>query len=150
MQRKQIGGTMAGQVCILLFLVFNSWKDIRKKEISLLTVAVFAIVGIAVNLYRGTFGGSNLAAVGIGAGMILFSLISRGEIGMGDGLLLMALGTVLSVKELLEMLGIGLFCCCIWGILLLFWSKTGKKVGRKTEIPFVPFLLLGYVGGLIY
>ena len=40
----------------------------------------------------------------------------------------------------------GLFCCCFWGIVVLFLS--GK--GTKTEMPFVPFLMLGYIGGLIY
>lgn len=141
---------MAEQVCILSFLIFNSWKDIRKKEISLWTAAVFGVGGITVNLYRGTLSGSNLAAVGVGIGMIAFSLASEGEIGMGDGILLMALGTALSVKELLEILGTGLFCCCIWGIILLILPNQGEKAGRKTEIPFVPFLLLGYLGGLIY
>ena len=140
---------MAEQICILLFLVLNSWKDIEKKEISIWTVVVFSFGGIAASLYRGTLCTGNLASVGIGAGIIVFSLISRGKIGMGDGLLLMALGTVLPVKELFEIFGIGLFSCCIWGIILLVLPRRGKKTSRKTEIPFVPFLLLGYIGGLI-
>ncbi len=64
----------------------------------------------------------------------------------GDGLLFLSLGTVLSFEELLSAFLLGLFCCCFWGIVVLFLSGKGKK----TEMPFVPFLMLGYIGGLIY
>ena len=37
------------------------------------------------------------------------------------------------------------FLAAVWaGVLLVAFKKNGK-----TEIPFVPFLLLGYIGGLI-
>ena len=55
---------------------------------------------------------------------------------MGDGLLFLSLGTVLPFKELLTAFLLGLFFCCFWGIVVLFLSGKGKK----TEMPFVPFL----------
>lgn len=68
-----------------------------------------------------------------------------GEIGMGDGVLLAALGTVLDVEEFLTMLLLGLLGSSIWALVLLAVFRKG----RKTEIPFVPFLLLGYLGGIL-
>ena len=82
----------------------------------------------------------------MGAAVIMLSIISKGAVGMGDGLLFLSLGTVLSFEELLSAFLLGLFCCCFWGIVVLFLSGKGKK----TEMPFVPFLMLGYIGGLIY
>ena len=74
------------------------------------------------------------------------SVYLEGVCWMGDGLLFLSLGTVLSFEELLSAFLLGLFCCCFWGIVVLFLSGKGKK----TEMPFVPFLMLGYIGGLIY
>lgn len=82
----------------------------------------------------------------IGTALIALSVVSKGAVGMGDGLVLAALGTVLTFGELLGVFMMGLLCCSVWGIILLILPRTG----RKTEIPFVPFLLLGYIGGLIY
>lgn len=144
--KTEIMSFMAGNMGIMLLLVFNSWKDIRKKEVSLWTILMFAVIGVIRSACVEGINVRRLAAIGIGGMVVVLSVLSKGEVGMGDGLLLMAMGTVLSAKQLLGTLLIGLFCCCIWGLILLFLPKTG----RKTEIPFVPFLLLGYVGGLIY
>ena len=35
------------RICILAFLGINSWKDIRTREVSLLSIGVFGIVGIS-------------------------------------------------------------------------------------------------------
>ena len=34
------------RICILAFLGINSWKDIRTREVSLLSIVVFGIVGM--------------------------------------------------------------------------------------------------------
>ena len=40
---------------------------------------------------------------------------------------------------------IGILGCAIVSGILLF----GLRKGRKTRIPFVPFLFLGYIGGML-
>ena len=126
------------RICILAFLGINSWKDIRTREVSLLSIVVFGIVGMIRACFLGTVSVDLVWNVCMGAAVIMLSIISKGAVGMGDGLLFLSLGTVLSF--------VGLFCCCFWGIVVLFLSGKGKK----TEMPFVPFLMLGYIGGLIY
>lgn len=134
------------QVCILAFLGVNSWKDIRTREVSLLTVGIFGIAGLVRACFLGMIGINWLAAAGIGSSVIVLGILSKGAVGIGDGLLLLALGTVLSFGELLTTFLLGLLCCSFWGIILLVLPMKGKK----KEIPLVPFLLLGYIGGLIY
>ena len=134
------------QICILAFLGINSWKDIRTREVSLLTIGIFGIVGMVRTCFWGTVSLDLVWTACMGAAVIGLSIISDGAVGMGDGFLLLALGTVLTFEELLTAFLLGLFCCSLWGILVLLMPGSGKK----KELPFVPFLMLGYVGGLIY
>ena len=41
------GNKIMERICILAFLGINSWKDIRTREVSLLSIGVFGIVGMA-------------------------------------------------------------------------------------------------------
>ena len=141
------------RICILAFLGINSWKDIHTREVSLLSIGVFGIVGISpVVIYEDQ--GFDQMAKDVVSYMEArypgyngsFKVYTRRAVGMGDGLLFLSLGTVLPFEELLSAFLLGLFCCCFWGIVVLFLSGKGKK----TEMPFVPFLMLGYIGGLIY
>ena len=145
-ETKNMEGMKVEQIFVLAFLGINSWKDIRKREVSLLATGIFAVIGIINALWHGTIFWEWIGAVGFGTALIALSVVSKGAVGMGDGLVLAALGTVLTFGELLGVFMMGLLCCSVWGIILLILPRTG----RKTEIPFVPFLLLGYIGGLIY
>ena len=76
---------------------------------------------------------------------LALSILSGGAMGAGDGLLLLALGLASDTGEYLGTLLGGIFLAAVWsGVLLVVFRK-----GRKTEIPFVPFLLFGYIGGLL-
>lgn len=145
-ETENMEGMKVEQVLILAFLGINSWKDIRKREVSLLTIGIFAVMGMIHAFWNGTICWEWLGAVGLGTMLLALSVVSKGAVAMGDGLVLAALGTVLTFGELLGAFMLGLLCCSVWGIILLMLPRTG----RKTEIPFVPFLLLGYIGGLIY
>ena len=58
---------------------------------------------------------------------------------------LLALGALLDTEIYIRMLCIGFFLAAFWsGILLVIRRKS-----RKTEIPLVPFLLAGYIGGIL-
>lgn len=133
------------QLCILIFLGINSWKDLRTREVSLLTICVFGAVGVVRACFIGGIDMEWVGNVSLGSAVIILSICSKGAVGIGDGLLLLALGTVLSFRQLLAVFLTGLLCCSFWGILLLLLPR-----GKKTvELPFVPFLLVGYIGGLI-
>ena len=120
---------------VILFLGWNSWKDIRKKEISLIITGIFAFLGIMTAFYNRN----------VTAGFVGISAVSGNQIGAGDGLLLIALGTVLEMEEYLRTICLALIGCGLWAVILLGILR--KK--KTTELPFVPFVLLGYVGGLL-
>ncbi|MBQ0000023.1 MAG: prepilin peptidase [Clostridiales bacterium] len=129
----------------LLFLYGNAGFDVRKREISLLSVAAISLYGIILWLKGGTVMTEHLLPLGTGFLFLGCSVFSAGEFGFGDGLVLLALGTVLETAEYLVSVMLGFLLSGIWAFYLLIFQKKS----RKTEIPLVPFLLVGYVGGLI-
>lgn len=129
------------EMAIVIFLGINSWLDIRKKQISLWMTGIFAAAGI----WYGVKGGHmNWASLGVGAAFLLGSLVVKGAVGMGDGWVLVSLGIVLEFWEFMVMLSIASVLAALWGMMLMVVFQ--KK--KDTEMPFLPFLLLGYVGGL--
>lgn len=133
------------ELCTVVFLAMNSWLDIRRREISLLLTMVYAGCGIIYSILQGRKIQNVLIPAGIGILFLAAGLISRGAIGAGDCWILLALGALLDTETYIRMLCIGFFLAAFWsGILLVIRRKS-----RKTEIPLVPFLLAGYIGGIL-
>lgn len=133
------------ELCTVVFLAMNSWLDIRRREISLLLTVVYAECGIIYSILQGRKIQDVLIPAGIGILFLAAGLISRGAIGAGDCWILLALGALLDTETYIRMLCIGFFLAAFWsGILLVIRRKS-----RKTEIPLVPFLLAGYIGGIL-
>lgn len=133
------------ELCTVVFLAMNSWLDIRRREISLLLTVVYAGCGIIYSILQGRKIQDVLIPAGIGILFLAAGLISRGAIGAGDCWILLALGALLDTETYIRVLCIGFFLAAFWsGILLVIRRKS-----RKTEIPLVPFLLAGYIGGIL-
>lgn len=141
----RLKGERVKELVTIVFLAVNGWTDLKKRQISLMATGIYGAAGLVWRLYTGGNPADFLVPAGIGGLMIIMGLLTKGAVGAGDGLLVMAAGMVLNPDDLALMLMVGLFACAIWsGILLVVFHR-----GRKTEIPFVPFLLLGYVGGVL-
>lgn len=133
------------ELCVLVFLGINSWIDLRKKQVSLVTAVIFAATGVVLSWSQDSISLGMLVSLGIGGFFLGVSVLTQGAIGMGDGWLLLALALMLDLQEYLSVLLCGLMICALWGIVMLvMFRRSGKS-----EIPFVPFLFLGYVGGVL-
>ena len=129
----------------LLFLLFSSFLDIRKREISRPVTLLFGLAGVVYSVRTGRTMTDYLIPLGIGILILVGSVLTRGQVGMGDGWMLLALGCMLQMECYIQMACIGMLLAAAYsGVLMLVFRKN-----RKTEIPLVPFLLLGYVGGMI-
>lgn len=122
-------------IVMFLLLVFCI-SDIRKKSIS---VYALALVLMAALLLRIFFIGSiaaGLTGCVVGICVCVLSKISRGQIGIGDGLLLSITGMLLGFWMNMELFLTGLFLCALFsaGAIVLLHR------GRGWRIPFVPFL----------
>lgn len=133
------------ELCVLVFLGVNSWLDLRRKEISLAAVLIFAMAGIVLRWNYHSINWEMFVSLGVGCFFLAISILTKGAVGLGDVWLLLALALVLDLQEFLMALFSALMLCALWGaVMLVIFRRNGR-----CEIPFVPFLLLGYVGGLL-
>lgn len=134
------------KICVGVLLVLSTIIDIRSKKVSVGLLVVFSIVGI---LYYSSTRFLPIYAVagGIGIGLFMMGVnrLLKGGIGMGDGMLLCVLGGYLGFIKSLSILLTALYLAAGCSIVLLLI----KKVEKKTEIPFVPFLCAAYIGNII-
>lgn len=125
-----------------VLLGISAWIDIRKKIVSDKILVLSFCLGIVVFLIFQPF--TILWAAGgtlIGMLVMGISKLTKGQIGMGDGKLLCVTGIYLGVYKNLELFFTALLLASIWGIIVLMI----RKADRKTELPFVPFLMMAYV-----
>lgn len=134
---------MAEKIFTFIYLSINTVNDVRKKQIFLWSVFLYALTGSCILIYREEWGrflmilGCLLLCGG-------FSIILRGAVGLGDVLIVSSLFFMMDFREVMTVVLISMLMASIYGGILL----AGKKANRKSEIPFIPFLLMGYAGGL--
>ena len=130
----------------LVFLAFSSLMDIRKKEISLPFTLLYGLAGLICSIRTARNLTDYLIPFGTGIFILAFSILTRGQVGMGDGWILLSLGCMLPTERYIRMVCNGMLLAAgCSGVMLILFHKN-----RKTEIPLVPFLLAGYIGGLIF
>lgn len=75
---------------------------------------------------------------------LMLSKWTREGLGYGDSWMILILGISLGLWDILLLLSIALTCSGILAGILLIKGKWSKKV----SFPFIPFLMVGYVGVL--
>lgn len=143
---RYVGGKEMNQlvfyVPVAILLGFSMWTDIKKKMISGILLGTFAVIGVVMLLiFRQKSIWSVVTGILPGVAIMGISRLTRGEIGMGDGALLCVTGLFVGFYVNLEMFFIALFMAAVWGMILVMF----KKAGRKTELPFAPFMMMAYI-----
>jgi leader peptidase (prepilin peptidase) / N-methyltransferase len=143
-------GAMEGiyrTICIIGLLGICTYTDIRKRELSMVIVGIFA--GLAIvwcAVFMKAFLWQQVIGCVVGVLLLLLSKLTKGAIGEGDGYLLMVTGLFLGLWDNIRLLMGALWSVAVIAIILLII----RKADRKKELPFVPFLLLSYVGMMIW
>ena len=127
---------------VMFLLLCEAAIDIKKKEISLLISLIVSMLAIALLIFSKDIKISS-ALVGLLEGFLLMgvSFFTKGQIGYGDGIILCATGLLLGWKDNLTMFFFSCLICAIFSLCLL----TIKRADRKTKIPFVPFMVPGFL-----
>lgn len=134
------------EIMLGIFLAVSAVIDMKYKEVSVKVLLFFGSVGVLFFMIgRPVSWQEEIGGVLIGAVILLLYKVTRGEIGSGDGYLLMVTGLFLGLSRNVELLLGGLLLAAVWSAVLLAL----KKVSRKHEIPFVPFLFLSFAGMVI-
>lgn len=128
-----------------LWLLLCAYQDFKEKKV---TFALLIVGGIILPVvFLSIVDLSIISRVGglvIGGFILLLSKLTRGQIGIGDGIIICITGVCMGFKNNLSFLLWGLSFAALASLLLILF----KKAGRKETIPFIPFLFLAYLGGV--
>jgi leader peptidase (prepilin peptidase)/N-methyltransferase len=104
-----------------------------------IVVAVLVVMSVAV---LGPWDiATRFAGLVFGLAMFGVSLISKGQIGKGDALVLCVTGIGLGFWDNMAFFLISLICACVFIVV----RAPFKGLSRKDTLPLVPFLLVGFV-----
>ncbi len=127
-------------VGILLFIA--AITDIRKKQINRNFLLLLTLVCLAAVMVRGKLEIMDAAGgVTIGLCVIGISMISREQIGRGDGIVIAIIGLALGFRRCLAVVSAASLLMCAAAIMMLVF----KKGNRHTQLAFLPALFVGYV-----
>ena len=136
------------KISLAVLLVICSYGDIKRRQISLfpmLIASAFIVFFSLISYTQGMGWIDRVYGAGIGTLLIVISLVTNGQIGMGDGFLFIIIGFGIGFWNSFSVLIYSLIFVCIGACYLLGI----KKKQKKTEVPFVPFIGLGYISLLI-
>ncbi|MDE6686336.1 MAG: prepilin peptidase [Lachnospiraceae bacterium] len=134
----------------VIMLTAGSIWDIRGKRLPAGLLILDVLAGgilMAVNREIDWWKDGYLYVVGILIGILLL-LVGRfcgGCIGAADGIMTAVIGGVIGYQDTLLLLMNAILAAAVFSIVLIVI----KKARRGTTIPFIPFLLLGYLMILI-
>lgn len=131
----------------LIFLLVSAGCDLRKKRVPVWIYVVAGIVAVvwatvSTLVFRQTYqAAEHFAGVGVGAVLLLISVISGGSIGAGDGCFFIVAGLYLKFWEVLMILCYSTLLCGLYGLGYYVWKfiHGGVCAGKET-IPFLPFV----------
>lgn len=129
-------------VIIGLLLFVAAVMDLKSRSISRGLIFALMLVSFAGIFVRADFGIWNAAGGAlIGLCAVGLSMISKEQIGRGDGLVIAALGLVLGFRECLAAVCLASVIMALVSVVILML----KKGNRNTRLPFIPALFVGYV-----
>ena len=132
-------------VSLMIFLIFGTVFDIRKRSIPVSLFVVFGIAGIVLGATQGRVSPDLTTdwvfGVILGVVFIAISLISDKKLGMGDALSILIMGIYLGGSDAALAVLYAMMITSVFSIIILAF----KKGSRKTELPFMPFLLTGCI-----
>lgn len=116
--------------------------DIKKRLINRRFLLLLLLVCLATAPLKKNFGiWDTLGGLSVGLCAIGVSMISRGQIGKGDGYVIAAVGIVLGLRRCLAVVSIALLMMCMVAMIILAL----KKGNRHTKLPFLPAVFVGYM-----
>ncbi len=130
-------------IIILVFLVISTVLDIKNKNIPIILILCCGVALLLLSLPDQNMSWMvSLFGALLGGILLVLSKVLNGAIGMGDGCIILLVGFVMGLYGGCVVLFYSLFLAALFSIVLLCL----KKCKKKDSIPFVPFVLISYLG----
>ena len=135
------------RLILLAFLFIAAWLDRRTEEIPLFLPGAGIAAGILLRFLTGPVGVLEIL-LGFLPGLLLLVLafLSKQAVGYGDGAVFLAAGAFLGLEKTAWLLAGALIAAGM----AAFWFLLFRKQSGKRSLPFVPFVLAGYVFLLVW
>ncbi len=139
---------MAGiKTCLELSgLLINGVMDFKTKQISLWVTAIYGAAGILWRVLSGTISWELFTSLVPGVVCLAAAWMTRERIGYGDGFLLLSAGCHFEWADMLLLCMLAVAAAGIFALILCIFFHKGKDY----EMPFAPFLVVGYVVGRLF
>ncbi len=131
----------AGMAAFLVILCVAAWQDLRERSVDSRFLMVSGVVGAAYALAAERGGREIGLSCAIGGGLLALSILTRGQIGEGDGWFFVISGLFFDVRENLLLFVLGLVGCFLFSLCLAVGALRRRAAGRRRGIPFLPFLV---------
>lgn len=134
------------KIIMLCILGYGSYIDIKKKELSceyLMAGTVWALIGqIFWGIQPWYNWGMGILTGGI---FFIFSKFTKEGIGYADSWMILSLGIFCGVWKQITILGIAFLLASVVALI----GCVSGKYSRKSQLPFFPFLTIGYLGVML-
>ena len=128
----------AAETAIAVFLFINSIYDIKRREIILFGTVVMAVLGFAASFImfeRDIY--DIVCGIIPGVMLLLCAAASNGKLGLGDAIIMMAVGVWQGLIRTAYILLVALFAAVFFGLCLIIVNR------KQKDIPFIPFIFIG-------
>ena len=130
------------KVIVIAMLAIESISDIRTQTVSLIRLIAFALLGLTINYcmkYQSMW--SVVGGLVVGIVLLGYALLSKGSVGIGDGVVFLCLGIFLGLSNNLRLLFFSLIVAAVAGGVYAIVTKKGIKA----KIPFIPCILVAFI-----
>lgn len=131
---------------VLGVLTGFSAYDLKTRKVPVMAVVLCGTAALVYRFCAGTGIAELILGLVPGLCMLALAFFTKESIGTGDGLVLCALGMFCGLRRTLAILGMALVLAAALAIVLLVL----RRVERKTELPFLPNLMAGYLLCLLW
>ncbi|MBE5874473.1 MAG: hypothetical protein E7287_08715 [Lachnospiraceae bacterium] len=127
---------------IIVYLLILSVFDGKEKAVPIILLVPGVLGAIGFMIYQGVQGEAIDCALGLTPGVVLLLVaVVTKKAGMADGIILGIIGVLEGYQAGMLIWGISMCAMLIAVVVLLCF----KRVGRDTEVPYIPFLCGGYL-----
>lgn len=134
------------QAVIAVYLLILSVIDIRWKKVSVRSLLILLAIAVLCQVLCSKGELRMMVAGGVCGGVFLFfSWFTQESFGYGDSILILILGILSGGWNLLWILFAAFLIASVYGGIMI----ARKKYTRKNSFPFIPFLTVAYLGGMI-
>ena len=127
-------------ICLIIILGVICVFDIKRKKIPVYMLIILAAAGIISNFTVGEFDiEKRIIAMLPGMILLIVSMITKQQIGYGDGMIILIMGLYIDIDDILSIVLSSFLLSSIAAIILM----TVFKKKKNFEMAFSP-LLIGY------